>query len=252
MKAMILAAGKGERMRPLTDHTPKPLLTVLNKPLLEWHLEQLIQSEYITEVIINNAWLGQQIIDNFGTHYKKLPIIHSSEQDCLETAGGIAHALQYLDNKQDSPFLVINGDTFIPNLSQINWHKTALSFKPQQLAHLYLVDNPKHNPNGDFILCKNSTTLYTKNSHLDAKNNTKNDDEALTFSGLALYRPSMFKHIGTQTFAKLAPLLMHGIEQNHIYGEKLSILWMDIGTPERLNEINAWAQIHLQAQITQG
>jgi N-acetyl-alpha-D-muramate 1-phosphate uridylyltransferase len=247
MKAIILAAGKGERMRPLTDHTPKPLLTVLNKPLLVWHLEQLIQSQHITQVVINNAWLGQQIIDYIGTNYKGMPVIHSSEPECLETAGGIAHALQYLSCSNDNPFLVINGDTFIPNLSQIDWFKTAQAFKPQQLGHLYLVDNPKHNPNGDFALNNATSELCIKNTLENDNNKNSTYLNFLTFSGLALYRPSMFKHIGTQNFAKLAPMLIQGIQNKQIQGEKLSTLWMDIGTPERLHEINIWAQMHLQA-----
>ncbi|MBF1281542.1 MAG: nucleotidyltransferase family protein, partial [Neisseria sp.] len=180
MKAMILAAGRGERMRPLTDHTPKPLLEVAGTPLIGWHLRRLQQADF-TEIVINHAWLGQQIEDtlkdgsDYGVH-----IAYSPEHaGGLETAGGIATALPLLGNE---PFLVVNGDV----LTDIDFQAARLAAQRIQehnlLAHLWLVDNPPHHPEGDFGLL--SDGLVSASS---------TDGQALTFSGVGVYHPALFK-----------------------------------------------------------
>ncbi|MFM2345190.1 MAG: hypothetical protein RLZZ210_1803 [Pseudomonadota bacterium] len=233
MKAMILAAGKGERMRPLTNVTPKPLLAVSHKPLLVWHLDNLAQAGF-KQVIINNAWLGHKIVEYIGTSYDGMEIIHSSEPECLETAGGIAFALEHLTTENDTPFVVLNGDTFIPQLPAQEFIQIAQNFTENQQGFLYLVDNPSHNPNGDFILNQESESLYNK----DNPNPNIINYESLTFSGMALYRPSMFSHIVKGEHAKLAPLLNIGINEHKIFGTKFTKTWMDIGTPQRLEHVN--------------
>ncbi len=229
MKVIILAAGKGERMRPLTLHTPKPLLKIGAKSILEWHLDNLVEHGF-RHIVINNAWLGQQVIDYIGTEYMGAKIIHSSEKECLETAGGIANALEHLNNGNDEPFLVLNGDTFIPKLP-IQSIKEILNNMPKfQKGHLYLVDNPAHNKNGDFYLQNNSIFYNLPDSlHNIGK---------YTFSGIGIYRPSLFNHINKGEHAKLLPILVQGMQNNMFTGEKFSHMWMDIGTVERLEEAN--------------
>jgi N-acetyl-alpha-D-muramate 1-phosphate uridylyltransferase len=230
MKAMILAAGKGERMRPLTDHTPKPLLLVDNKPLICWHLDNLALHGF-SDVVINNAWLGQQIVQYIGSSYKGMRIIHSSEPECLETAGGIAYALKYLVDDCDSPFMVVNGDTFIPQLpcKQIIDIAAKMSKDINYNIFLYLINNPEHNPNGDFKL---------NNQKIELINNLRNTGSSYTFSGVGIYKPSLFTHIKHGDHYKLLPVLQQNIEKNTVHGGMLQGLWMDIGTPERLQKIN--------------
>jgi N-acetyl-alpha-D-muramate 1-phosphate uridylyltransferase len=203
MKAMILAAGRGERMRPLTDHTPKPLLEVGGKPLIVWHLERLSAAGF-KEVVINHG----------------LNIRYSPEPPgALETAGGIAQALPLLGDK---PFLVINGDIFCDwDVAQAPRIAAGLG---NNLAHLVLVPNPVHNPKGDFLLdagrCYSS--LLTPHSSL------------LTFSGTGIYQPALFAGIERGTRAKLAPLLIAAMSENRVSGSRHDGRWVDVGTPERL------------------
>lgn len=229
MKAMILAAGRGERMRPLTDHTPKPLLEVAGTPLIGWHLRRLQQAGF-TEIVINHAWLGQQIEDTlkdgsaYGVH-----IAYSPERaGGLETAGGIATALPLLGNE---PFLVVNGDV----LTDIDFQAARLAAQRIQehnlLAHLWLVDNPPHHPEGDFGLL--SDGLVSASSA---------DGQALTFSGVGVYHPALFKDTPAHQAAKLAPLLRQAMSQNQISGEHHNGLWLDVGTVERLQEADRIAQ----------
>lgn len=230
MKAMILAAGRGERMRPLTDKTPKPLLQVAGKALIEYHLEQL-STLGVTEVVINHAWLGEQIPVALGDGSRYGLKIHYSDESngALETAGGIIKALPLLcgdaseSGRDNAPFLVINGDVFIsPHLSQIP------SLAENKLAHLWLVENPEHNLSGDFSLLDNQVN----NISSQAANVT------YTFSGIALYRPEFF--LGQQAQAKLplAPMLRQAIENQVISGEVLTSQWTDVGTPQRLEHLN--------------
>jgi len=230
MKAIILAAGKGERMKPLTNHTPKPLLNIGDKSILEWHLHNLIKHGF-KDITINNAWLGQQIVDKIGFEYLGAKINHSSEPECLETAGGIAYAMQYLSSENDEPFLVINGDTFIPNLPIQSFMHNAKNFTASQQGYLYLVDNPPHNSNGDFYLDNNTLYLATDNPNI-------HNIQKFTFSGMGLYRPSLFNTIKHGEHAQLSPVLRHGIINHTIFGEKFNDVWRDIGTVQRLQEVN--------------
>lgn len=211
MKAMILAAGRGERMRPLTDHTPKPLLQVGGKPLIVWHLERLAKVGF-KEVVINHAHLGKQIEQALGSGSAwGLSIEYSSEIKALETAGGIANALPLLG---DSPFLVVNGDVF----TEINFG--VLQLVSPNLAHLVMVDNPPQHPDGDFAL--------------DLGKITSKGNHKLTFSGVGVYHPTLFVDIDRGQAAKLAPLLRSAMAEGLVTGEHYQGVWHDIGTPERL------------------
>ncbi len=216
MKAMILCAGRGERMRPLTDVLPKPLLEVHEKPLVVWHIEKLAKSGF-KEIIINIAHLGYKIAEVLGDGSAwGVNIVYSDEQEsgALESAGGIVKALPLLG---DEPFLVVNGDVFC------NYTFNASFNLGNNLAHLILVPNPEHNPNGDFGL-KNACVL--------------NEDKIqYTFSGIGYYNPKLFKDLDVKKSA-LAPLLRVEIKNKNISGELFSGIWHDIGTPQRLKEIN--------------
>jgi MurNAc alpha-1-phosphate uridylyltransferase len=216
MRAMILAAGRGERMRPLTDTLPKPLLEVKGKPLIVWHLEKLARNGFKV-VVINIAYLGYKIAEYLGDGSKYgLEIHYSDEQEsgALESAGGIKKALPLLGDK---PFLVVNGDVFCD-------YEFDKSFNLHgKKAHLILVPNPSHNPKGDFGITHHSVLNSAQNMY--------------TFSGIAYYDPSFFKDIMLQKSA-LAPLLRTSIEKKEISGEVFNNIWHDIGTPQRLKEIN--------------
>ena len=221
MKAMILAAGRGERMRPLTDTTPKPLLQVGREPLIGWHLRRLAAAG-IREIVINHAWLGQQIEDTLGngTTYG-VHITYSAEDgQGLETAGGIATALPLLGS---DPFLVINGDilTDIDFSDAVRQSETLLS---NGLAYLWLTTNPPHNPAGDFSLLSNGLIR------------SEGDGERLTFSGCGLYKSELFAETTPHHAAKLAPLLRKAMAAGKVRGHCHNGLWLDVGTPERLNE----------------
>ncbi len=220
MRAMILAAGRGERMRPLTDHTPKPLLKVGGKPLIVWHLENLAKAGF-EEVVINHAHLGSQIEAALGDGSQwGLKIRYSPEEKALETAGGIANALHLLteDGIQMEPFLVVNGDTF----TDIDFRSVELV--PNGLAHLVLVDNPPQHSQGDFsvhdgLLVNQGEPMYT-------------------FSGVGVYHPRLFASIKVGDAAKLAPLLRQAIAENKATAQHHQGVWHDIGTPERLQALN--------------
>ena len=216
MKAMILAAGRGERMRPLTDTLPKPLLEVHGKALILWHIEKLAESGFKI-IVINIAHLGDKISDYLGDGSKwKVKLHYSDEQEsgALESAGGIKKALPLLGNET---FLVVNGDIFCDYKfdSNFNLHNKK--------AHLILVPNPLHNKKGDFGITKNSVVNSAKTLY--------------TFSGIGYYDPSFFQDIQLKKSA-LAPLLRKAIEKNEISGEVFNNMWHDIGTPQRLKEIN--------------
>ena len=217
MKAMILAAGLGTRMRPLTNHAPKPLLPVGGKPLIVWHLEKLKACGF-TDVVINIAWLGGMIPEALGDGSQLgLSIQYSDERDepVLETGGGIIKALPLLGNE---PFLVVNGDIWCDYSFQAD-------FKLQEgdLAHLVLVDNPPHHPEGDFLL-QNGRLLET-------------GEQKLTFSGIGYYHPDLFADLEYGKRA-LAPVLRDGMQAGKVSGERHSGVWLDIGTPERLSELD--------------
>lgn len=228
MKAMLLAAGRGERMRPLTDRIPKPLLEVGGKPLIVWHIENLVRAD-ITDMVVNHAHLGAQIEAalgdgrRFGAH-----IQYSPEAHALETAGGIANALPLLG---DEPFAVINSDIYCDyDFAHLTGHAAAMQASGDA-AHLVLVDNPPHHPNGDFALSGNRIyALPPSPFPLPA---------LLTFSGIGIYRPSLFSHIPRGGIAPLAPLLRAQIALGKISGEHHRGLWVDVGTPQRLAELDS-------------
>ena len=225
MKAMILAAGRGERMRPLTDHTPKPLLKVGGKPLIVWHIERLANAGF-KDIVINHAHLGQQIENALkdGTEWG-LHIQYSPEKVALETAGGIANALHLLteNSTKNEPFLVVNGDTF----TEVDFAQSHLD--AGNLAHLVLVDNPPQHPNGDFAID------YFDQHHGMLKNV---GSQMLTFSGVGVYRPDLFAEVEIGQPAKLAPLLRKAIDKNSATAEYYQGVWHDIGTPQRLLDLD--------------
>ena len=244
--ALLLAAGRGERMRPLTDTTPKPLLRVRGKPLMQWHLEALARSG-CKRVVVNTAWLGEQLAEAFGDHFSLQPGLHNtilllnSEQmtlhyshegrdfgGALETAGGIARALPQLGNI----FWVLAGDVFAPDFvfSEAAVQRFVAS---DRLAHIWLVPNPAHNPQGDF--------------GLDARGLALNQaSEQCTYSTIGLYRSALFappwcsipagNPLGTR--AALAPLLRAAMGQGRVSAEMYTGRWTDVGTPERLRLLN--------------
>ncbi len=246
MKAMILAAGRGERMRPLTDSTPKPLLHVQGKPLMQWPLEALAHGGF-TQVVVNTAWLGEQISAKFGhvfsplrssslreqlSNQEQISIEYSHEGldfgAALETAGGIVRALPSLGDV----FWVLAGDVFAPDFvfSQKAADRFAASGK---LAHLWLVPNPAHNPKGDFGLSASGLALNQA-------------DEKFTYSTIGLYRSALFappfcdiapgNPAGIK--AALAPLLRAAMDQALVSAELYTGAWTDVGTPERLRCLN--------------
>jgi MurNAc alpha-1-phosphate uridylyltransferase len=232
MKAMLLAAGRGERMRPLTDHTPKPLLEVGDKPLIVWHIENLVRAG-ITELVINHAHLGAQIEkalgdgSRFGAH-----IQFSSEDKALETAGGIAYALHLLG---DQPFAVINGDIFCDYEFARLRERAAELKSGNDSAHLVLVNNPAQHPNGDFGMQQQRVT---------------DNSPKFTFSGIGLYQPSLFAQISRGSIAPLAPLLRAQIALGKVSGERHQGLWVDVGTPQRLKELDSQVRSALHSHST--
>jgi len=218
MKAMILAAGRGERMRPLTDHTPKPLLEVKGKALIVWHIEKLASLGF-TQIIINIAHLGYKIPEALGEGLKwGVKLIYSDEQEygALESAGGIIKALPLLG---DETFLVVNGDIWCDYEFDSNFDLK------DDLAHLVLVPNPKHNLEGDFAL-ENGRVF-------------NNGEEKFTFSGVGYYSTKLFKDLAsTPKKSALAPLLRLAIQKGEV-GASLHLgIWHDIGTPQRLKDVN--------------
>jgi len=215
MKAMILAAGRGERMRPLTDNTPKPLIQAGKYRLIEYHLFNLKKAGF-KDVVINVAWLGQQIIDYLGDGSKYgLNIKYSDEgEHVLETGGGIFKALPLLG---DEPFLVINGDVW----TDYPYQKLK-DLNPEGMAHLVLVNNPQHNPEGDFYLSQNKLT--------------ETGQQKYTFSGVGVYKTVFFDGQTNEKFP-LAPIIKKHINDGAINGELFEGKWDDIGTAERLDEL---------------
>ena len=217
MKAMILAAGRGERMRPLSDAIPKVLLEVRGKPLIVWLIEAIARSG-VREIVINHAHLGHMIEAALGDGRRSgVAIRYSREAEALETAGGIAQALPLLG---DRPFLVVNGDLFC-DFDFSGLIGTALK---QNLAHLVLVANPPHHPQGDFAL--NGTRV------------AEAGQSKLTFSGIGLYRPELFSSIRPGSKGQIASLLRAAMARGLVSGEVHRGIWHDVGTPTRLSALN--------------
>jgi MurNAc alpha-1-phosphate uridylyltransferase len=215
MKVMLLAAGRGERMRPLTDHTPKPLLDVGGQPLIVWHLRRLAEAGF-RDIVINLSWLGETIASALGNGDKYGVAIKYSREPwpALETGGGIFQALPLLG---DEPFLLVNGDVF----TDIDFRSLRLAANDQ--AQLVLVPNPRHHDKGDF--------------HLDGGRIRAHIGERLTYSGIAVLSRELFDGCSAGRFA-LLPLLLRARESGLLGGHKHGGQWLDIGTPERLAELN--------------
>ena len=216
MKAFILAAGRGERMRPLTDHTPKPLLPAGGKPLIVWHLERLAAAGF-KEIVVNHAHLGSQIEAALGDGAQwGLHIQYSPEPPgALETAGGIAPALPLLGKE---PFLVVNGDVYC----DIDFGRFLKSTAD---AHLVMVPNPAHHNSGDFSL-DGARVVYA------------NGEQTFTYSGVAVFTPSFFAEVKPGSIMKLRPLLDAAIAAGTLTGERHTGRWVDVGTPQRLAELD--------------
>lgn len=216
MKAIVLAAGRGERLRPLTDHTPKPMLQVRGQPLIHWHLAALARAG-VREVVINLSWLGESIRGAVGSGERFGLKVHFSQEPpgALEAGGGIFQALPLLGA---APFLVINGDVF----TDIDFAR--LQICAGALAHLVLVPNPAHHPRGDFVL----------------QGREVRDEEAprLTYAGIGVYRPELFARCAPGRFP-LLPLLQAAITERRLAGERYDGLWADVGSAERLAALNA-------------
>lgn len=222
MRALILAAGRGERMRPLTEQTPKPLLQVHGKPLIVWHLQRLAAAG-VCKVVINTSHLAEQFPASLGDGSRwGLHIDYAFEgPEPLETGGGMLHALPLLGNE---PFLAINGDILT------DFDLASLPAKPEGLAHLVLVDNPPHHPEGDFHLNEDGTLVADTHA------------PRLTFAGIGVYRPQLLDDrqavVGTQPRFKLAPMLRAAMAKGLIHGQHHTGSWNDVGTPERLANLN--------------
>lgn len=233
MMVMLLAAGRGERMRPLTDHRPKPLLEAGGKPLIVWHIENLARAG-ITDLVINHAHLGGQIEAALGDGSRfGVRIAYSPENPALETAGGIANALPLLRSSSlgsgagggggGEPFAVINSDIYCDyDLAQLGTHAAALT-QQGDAAHLVLVNNPAHHPAGDFGLIAGRVTDH---------------EPRLTFSGIGIYSPGVFAGIQRGMAAPLAPLLRAQMIRNRVSGEHYQGCWVDVGTPQRLEQLD--------------
>ncbi len=218
---MILAAGVGERMRPLTDHRPKPLLEAGGKPLIVWLIERLVHAGWL-ELVINHAHLGMQIEQYLGDGRTwGASIAYSRESNPLETAGGIATALPLLG---DGPFLTVNGDLYCDYpFARLRALTDPLGAQGA-LGHLILVGNPPHHPMGDFAL------------HAGLATNA--GTPRYTFSGIGLYHPLLFADTPPRQRAKLAPLLQRAADERRMTAEHFNGIWHDIGTPERLDALN--------------
>lgn len=214
--ALILAAGRGERMRPLTDHTPKPLLQVGGKPLIVWHIERLVAAG-IRDLVINHAHLGLMIEQALGDGARwGASIRYSAEGEgrALETGGGILRAIPLIGG---APFLVVNGDVWC------DFDPSGLRLGPGRLAHLLMVDNPPHNPDGDFRLQDGLVT--------------DGDPPRLTYSGIGVYQPDLFRDCEPGAFP-LAPLLRQAMASGSVSGQYHRGQWFDIGTPQRLADLD--------------
>ena len=224
MKAMILAAGEGQRMRPLTDVTPKPLLKVAGKPLIEHHITRL-SAAGVREVVVNVSHLGQQLVDFLGDGSQwRIAISISAEQTPLETAGGIIQALPHLG---DAPFLLVNGDVF----SDYPFAQLRETAPAERGAHIVLVPNPEHHPLGDFALRDGCV------GHRSSSQAVTGDLMVATYSGIGVYDPALFAECAPGR-SPLKPLLDEAIARASLSGELYQGVWEDVGTPERLTALN--------------
>jgi MurNAc alpha-1-phosphate uridylyltransferase len=229
MKAIVLAAGRGQRMRPLSDATPKPLLVVQGKPLIVWHLEALARGG-VREVVVNTAWLEEQIVASLGDGSRYgVAISYSMEGrdhgGALETAGGIAKALPMLGDA----FWVVSADVFVPEF-RFSARRAQAFVASGRLGRLWLVPNPSFHPAGDFGLGADGLGLAE---------GTGPDGQRWTYANIALLRAEMFAAIAAGTHAPLAPLLYAGMRERRIAAEIYRGRWSNVGTPEQLAALNA-------------
>jgi MurNAc alpha-1-phosphate uridylyltransferase len=232
MKAMILAAGRGERMRPLTDHTPKPLLAVNGKPLIEWHIEALVGGG-VREIVVNTAWLEERIVAALGDGARwGITIRYSMEGrdhgGALETAGGIAKALPLLVDHAEEAFWLVSGDIYAPQFRFDTATAERFVRSPAQ-AHLWLVPNPPFHAKGDFGLDAEGYGLA------DAPGP---DGRSWTYANIALCRASLCAHIVPGTRVALGPLLFEGMRRRAITAEVWHGTWENVGTPAQLDALN--------------
>jgi N-acetyl-alpha-D-muramate 1-phosphate uridylyltransferase len=229
---MILAAGRGQRMRPLTDHTPKPLLQVRGKPLIEWHLLALATSG-VQEVVINTAWLEEQIVECLGNGSRFGLRIHYSQEQrdhggALETAGGMAKALPLLTSESQPCFWLISGDIFAPDF-RFDPQVAERFCASQHAAHLWLVPNPSFHEKGDFGLDSQGFGLADTPGP---------DGKRWTYANLALCRASLCSHLPVGTPKALGPMLYEGMRSRSITAEVYHGPWENVGTPEQLAALN--------------
>ncbi len=217
MKAVILAAGLGTRLRPLTLETPKPLVKAGGKPLIVYHIENLAAAG-IRDIVVNCSWLGHKLIEYLADGQRwGVNIQYSKETEPLETGGGILKAMALLDNE---PFLVVNGDVYM------EYAFSSLPLRIKGQAHLVLVNNPEFKEQGDFAL---------------SNHQVKSDGEnLLTFSGLSILSPELFDGCEIGSSFRLAPLLSKAMKYDQISGEHFTGVWTDVGTPQRLAELEAY------------
>ena len=232
MKAMILAAGRGERMRPLTDHTPKPLLAVNGKPLIEWHIEALARGG-VREIVVNTAWLEDRIVAALGDGARWGVTIRYSMEGrdhggALETAGGIAKALPLLADHADDAFWLVSGDIYAPQFGFDAGTAERFVHSAAQ-AHLWLVPNPPYHPTGDFGLAADGHGLA---------DTAGPDDPRWTYANLALCRASLCAHIAPGTRVALGPLLFDAMRRRAITAEVWRGVWENVGTPAQLTALN--------------
>jgi MurNAc alpha-1-phosphate uridylyltransferase len=245
MKAMILAAGLGKRMRPLTEHTPKPLLKIGTRYLIEFHLEKLAKAG-IKEVVINTHWLAEQIPAALGNGERwGLQIHYSHEPELLETAGGIRECLHLLASAPEDVFLLINGDVYF-EWDLAAWIASAPMLDQQHPVFLALVQNPSHHPHGDFGILKNvgisKNVGFSKDLDLSKSEaclvSRDSASDTYTYAGIGLYRASFFEHLA-KGYHALGPMLKAGLEQRAILGRLEDAYWLDVGSPERLEALRS-------------
>ncbi|SEI74855.1 MurNAc alpha-1-phosphate uridylyltransferase [Allopseudospirillum japonicum] len=235
MRVLLLAAGRGTRLHPLTQDCPKPLVQVGDKPLIVWHLEQLAQAG-ITEIVINTAYLGEKIRAYLGSGTAWGVHLEYSIEDHLgglETGGGIMHALPLLSPQKNTPFIVINADIWT-QLPLKHLLDIGQCWQQGQQGFLYMVRNPEHHPQGDFYLSQHR--LYTQAPHADA--------QTFTFAGISVLHPDLFNQ-GQQGAFPLAPLLRQASSQGHLYGTQHLAPWFDVGTVERLQQTQTYIDHHI-------
>jgi N-acetyl-alpha-D-muramate 1-phosphate uridylyltransferase len=227
--AMIFAAGRGERMRPLTDTCPKPLLEAGGKPLIVWQIERLAAAG-IERIVINHAWLGAQIEAALGDGSRwGIELRYSPETDALETAGGIAQALHLIG---DGVFIAVSGDVFCEfDYASLRDRAAALAARETPALHLVMVPNPAFHPKGDFALLGNGTLVLE-------------GEPRLTFGNIGLYDTRMFRELAPGTRRALTPYYRESIAAGHASGELFQGRWENVGTPEQLRALDAELRMH--------